>query len=186
MFAILRRREKKRVFHRAPVRILQIYKTVQYMTVISSWMCSYSELSIINCPLLFSFDSVTAAELLLLRPVVDQCPVLFLDELQAYFEHLNGQHFTIWIIQRRLKRMGLKVKKVCVWKVNENKFLNFQHAICRRSLHDKYLGFRRFMFAPLPLIFRGLQGSPLTIFRWGGHSQGIINLRLVDQSILKP
>ena len=35
------------------------------------------------------------------------------------------------------------------------------------------------------IIFRELQGSPLSIFRWGGHPQGIIILRLADHRILK-
>lgn len=55
----------------------------------------------------------SAAELLVLRDIVEQNPELFLDEIQAWFEHSTGIELHISTIDRYLNKMGITWKKVC-------------------------------------------------------------------------
>ncbi|KXJ14881.1 hypothetical protein AC249_AIPGENE26954 [Exaiptasia diaphana] len=54
---------------------------------------------------------LSAAELLILRRIVDQNPELFLDGIQQWFEHSTGTRLHISTIDRYLNKMGITWKK---------------------------------------------------------------------------
>lgn len=65
------------------------------------------------------FCTILAAELRIIRKLLERKPELYLDEIQSWLEHLTGNVYSLPTLSRALRNMGFSLKKV---KIKHDKY----------------------------------------------------------------